>query len=95
VTADRTPEEILEIRRKLIEVEFHAKSDAKFLERLREHPLELLREEGFDDSTTSEILDQLAGDSALEFGKCDPFTCLVTGCSFFTAELADLLPPEN
>jgi hypothetical protein len=88
------PMDIREIRLKLAKVEFQAKSDAAFLERLRDDPLAVLQAEGFDYSTAQEITSQLRDPAALRQrcppDLCDPLTCVITACCFFTL---DQLPP--
>lgn len=87
---DPTPEEISEIRLKVVEVEFRAKSDESYLQRLRDDPLGVLKDAGFEDPTAEQLAAELSGDyGAVEqadrgCSKCDPFTCIVTGCCFFT-----------
>jgi hypothetical protein len=91
---ERSPEEILEIREKLAEIEFRAKSDDQFLEDLRARPAELLREYGLDEETTDQVMPQLTGAdrASPSCHKCDPFTCWVTGCCFFTTEQPTKIP---
>lgn len=86
-----SPEEISELRLKMVKVEFYAKSDGSYLARLREDPIAVLREEGFEDPVANEIAQQLRGDygdessaSAPHCPKCDPWSCIVTGCCLFT-----------
>ncbi len=88
MATERSPEEILEIRSKLVEIEFRCKSDDRFLQDLRDDPVRLLREYGLDEDTTSQVMPQLTGDerSSSSCTRCDPFTCWVTGCCFFTTE---------
>ncbi len=85
---ERSPDEILEIRQKLVEIEFRAKCDDQFLQDLRAEPAKLLREFGLDEDTTNQVMPQLTGEdrSSPACHKCDPFTCWVTGCCFFTTE---------
>jgi hypothetical protein len=88
VAKERSPEEILEIRSRLVEIEFRCKSDDQFLQHLRDEPVRLLREFGLDEDTTNQVMPQLVGDDrfASACGRCDPITCWVTGCCFFTTE---------
>jgi hypothetical protein len=85
------PDEVTSIRRKLAEVEFRAKADESFLAQLQEDPIGILRSEGFDDPVARELASQLQGeyeeaaDEARPMcSECDPFTCLVTGCCYWT-----------
>jgi hypothetical protein len=82
--ADRSPEEIAEIRRRMIEVEFRAKSDEDFRERLVRSPLEVLREFGLDEATTNEILPEFTGEATVSGAWCDGITCIITSCNFLT-----------
>lgn len=91
---ERSPDEILAIREKLVEIEFRAKSDDRFLADLRAAPDRMLREFGLDEYTTDQVLPQLTGAarSSPSCHKCDPFTCWVTGCCYFTTEPPTTLP---
>jgi len=93
---DRSPEELLAIRAKLVELEFRAKSDAQLLERLQHHPLEVLREFGLDDAMVDEILPELSAENenALSGGWCDGITCIRTTCNFFTYNMPPPTPPH-
>jgi hypothetical protein len=79
------PEGISEIRRKIAEVEFRAKSEALYFKRLQDDPEQVLREEGFDEPTAREFLAQLRGERDNPCGDfCDGLTCIITSCCFFT-----------
>jgi hypothetical protein len=94
VAIERSPEEILEIRHKLVELEFRCKSDERFLYQLREEPAKLLREFGLDEYTTDQVMPQLTGEerSSPSCSKCDPYTCWVTGCCYFTVDPPTKVP---
>jgi hypothetical protein len=80
--------DITEIRQKSVKVEFQAKSDPAFLKRLQADPVAVLQEEGFDLPTAQEVASQLRGDEAsVVGGKCDPLTCIITTCRWFTSDL--------
>lgn len=95
MTADRSPEEIQQIRRQLVEIEFRCKCDETFLRHLRAEPVKVLREFGLDEYTTEQVLPQLTGEvrTSSHCLDCDPLTCWVTGCCFFTTE-PPVEPPE-
>jgi hypothetical protein len=81
--------DIKEIRLKSAKVEFQAKSDPAFLKRLQDNPLAVLQAEGFDYSTAQELTSQLRADPAAKAGmcaECDPATCWVTACCWYTLE---------
>jgi hypothetical protein len=84
--------DIREIRLKSAKVEFQAKSDPAFLKRLRDDPLAVLQAEGFDYPVAQELKSQLQ-DPAFLAGrcpdKCDPLSCIVTTCCWFTLEETD------
>jgi hypothetical protein len=89
----RSPEEVTAVRRKVAEVEFRAKADASFLAQLREDPIRVLQTEGFDDPMAHELSSQLRGEvpqaadeASSMCADCDPFTCIVTSCCWFTTE---------
>ena len=82
--------DIKEIRLKAAKVEFLAKSDATFLKRLQEDPMAVLQAEGFDYPGAEKLTSQLRSDPAELAeqcpGKCDPLSCIVTTCCWFTLE---------
>jgi hypothetical protein len=80
--------DLKDIRKRSSQVEFKAKSDPAFLKRLQEDPVTVLQKEGFDPPTAREVASQLRGDAVSKW--CDGVTCIVTSCSFFTAN-----PPER
>jgi hypothetical protein len=94
MTVDRTPEEILQIRRQLVEIEFRCKSSDDFLETLRADPESVLRDFGLDEYTTNEVLPQLTGElrASEACASCDGPTCWVTGCCYYTTEPPVTLP---
>ncbi len=93
----RTPEEIVEIRRKAAALEFRAKCDAAFFQQLKDDPVRTLEAEGFDDPMAREMTSQLQGTTveaavAAHCIDCDPLTCIFTGCCWFTTEEPVTLP---
>jgi hypothetical protein len=88
--SDMTPDEVSEVRLKLAEVEFRAKSDESYLKRLQDDPSGVLKAAGFDDPMVQELTAQLTGDyeqfanRADGCSVCDPWTCWITGCCHFT-----------
>ena len=92
-----TPDDLSELRLKVVEVEFRAKSDEAYLERLRADPVGVLQTHGFDDPMAERLASELRGEYATEASepgcpKCDPFTCIITGCCFFTTLEPTTLP---
>ena len=92
---------IQELRRKALELEFRAKSDASFMEKLRAEPLATLREAGIADPYAEQAADELQGTghvNMLDAGPCgdwcDGITCIVTSCCFFTYDPTITQPPE-
>jgi hypothetical protein len=88
--------DIKEIRLKSAKIEFQAKSDPAFLQRLKADPIAVLKAEGFDYPIAQELASQLRGDSHTKAsscpdGICDPLTCIVTSCCWFTT----IEPPEH
>jgi hypothetical protein len=77
------PEELLALRVKLTELEFKAKSDPSLLSSLQSEPAETLRAEGFSDVDAESIAPRLG--SEMMPPRCDPLTCIVTMCSFWTS----------
>jgi hypothetical protein len=98
MAAERTPDEILTIRERLREIEFHAKSSDDFLQGLVADPEDVLRRYGIDEAAAAQIVPQLTG--AADFGAgpcgdwCDGITCISTGCCFFTGDPPIPVPPE-
>jgi hypothetical protein len=85
------PEQISAIRKKAAEIEFRAKSDAMYFERLRRDPDEVLLEAGFDEFTRNEFKAQLgASPGPCPVDVCDPLSCIITSCCWFTT----VEPPE-
>jgi hypothetical protein len=84
--------DIKEIRLKSAKIEFQAKSDPAFLKQLRDDPMAVLQAEGLDYDAAQELTSQLEGDPAHLAarcpGKCDPLSCIVTTCCWFTLEEA-------
>jgi hypothetical protein len=81
--------DIKEIRLKSAKVEFQAKSDPAFLKRLRDDPMAVLQAEGLDYPAAQELTAQLRDPVALAArcpDKCDPLSCIVTTCCWFTLE---------
>ena len=82
--------DIKEIRLKAAKVEFQAKSDPAFLKRLKNDPIAVLQGEGLDYSAAQEVASQLTDDPTVQEarcpGKCDPLSCIVTTCCWFTLE---------
>jgi hypothetical protein len=89
VMSDMTPEEVSDIRLKVAELEFRAKSDEAFLKQLQAEPEKVLQDWGFETAAADDIAAELKGDRP-RCDKCDPFTCIITGCCFFTT-----LPPTK
>lgn len=95
---DENAEYIQQLRRKLIALEFRAKSDSAFMDRLRRDTVGTLEGEGFSTSDTARIAGELRGDTTLADEEmlspwCDGITCILTGCHFFTGEGPN--PPED
>ena len=80
--------DVTEVRQKSLKVEFKAKSDPAFLKRLQDDPVAVLQAEGFDLTAAQEVASQLRDDPTAVAGKCDPLTCIVTTCTWFTSDLA-------
>jgi hypothetical protein len=81
--------DIKEIRLMSAKVEFQAKSDPAFLKRLQDDPMAVLQAEGFDYAVAQDLTTQLRGDQAAKLrmcADCDPLTCLVTACCWYTTE---------
>jgi hypothetical protein len=81
--------DINEVRLKSAKVEFQAKSDPAFLKRLKDDPIAVLQAEGFDYSVAQNLATQLRGDpneKAAMCSDCDPLTCIVTACCWYTTE---------
>ncbi len=77
------PDQIAAIRQKAAEIEFRAKSDAMYFDRLRRDPETVLLEAGFDEATRTEFKVQLRGSDPCP-KICDPLSCIITGCCWFT-----------
>jgi hypothetical protein len=82
--------DIKAIRLAAAKIEFQAKSDPAFLKRLKDDPIAVLQAEGLDYSVAQEFASQLRGDplttraSHCPDSLCDPLTCLVTACCWYT-----------
>ena len=86
MTEDSPTGELAELRNKLIELEFRAKSDSAFLERLQQDPQAELLAAGFNQADADRVLPQITGDISDDCGGwCDGITCIATGCCFLTA----------
>lgn len=85
--SEPTPEKISETRLKLAQLEYRVKSDLVFHQQLKDDPVGKLQAEGFDDPMAQRIAGQLTG--AVDHPECpedicDPWTCIVTGCCWWT-----------
>jgi hypothetical protein len=79
--------DIKDVRLLAAKVEFKAKSDSAYLERLKKDPVKVLQDEGFEYPMAMEVTSQLRGetmDEARACSICDGPTCIVTGCCWFT-----------
>jgi hypothetical protein len=91
VVSEPTPDEVAQTRLKIAELEFRAKSDQMFLRELRADPVRVLQAQGFEDPMANEVARQLSGDSAAAKSDdsgcpvCDLWTCIATGCCWFTS----------
>lgn len=86
------PEQISAIRMMAAEIEFRAKSDSIYLQRLRDDPEKVLTEAGFDEMTRAEYRAQLdASAGPCPADVCDPLSCLITSCCWYTT----VEPPDT
>lgn len=82
--------DIKHVRLTAAKIEFQAKSDPAFLKRLKDDPIAVLQAEGLDYSVAQDFASQLRGDvvaaraSHCPDSLCDPLTCIVTACCWFT-----------
>lgn len=94
--------DIQALRRLALELEFRAKCDPDFLDKLRAAPVPTLREAGFADAYVEQAADELQGTggmSLLSAGPCgewcDGITCIFTTCCFFTSDPTITMPPDE